>query len=228
MSLAGAVIATRASAAAPSTAATPDNIGIIGSGKEGGGIGLKWAKAGHAILFSSRHPEALQALVAQAGPKARAGLPTDAARFGDVVLLAVPYGAMPEIARQCGELLRGKVVLDASNPRPERDGAMAEDALAKGSGVATAEYLPGARVVRAFNTIAYAQIARDAQPRLGVPLASDDAGALEVARRLVIEAGFDPVVVGGLMSSKRFDFGPAAAPLLGKTAAQIRTLLQLP
>src|SRR3954468_16617306 len=77
----------------------PLKIGIIGSGQQGGAIGLLWAKAGHEVLFSSRHPEELKDLVAKAGPKARAGLPQEAASFGDVVLIAVPYGALPQVGK---------------------------------------------------------------------------------------------------------------------------------
>src|SRR5688500_10039432 len=71
-------------------------IGIIGSGAMGGATGLQWARAGHEILFSSRNPQELGELVAQAGSRARAGYPQDAATFGQVVLIAVPYGALPQ------------------------------------------------------------------------------------------------------------------------------------
>ena len=82
----------------------PMKIGIIGSGRQGGALGLQWAKAGHQIVFSSRNPDSLKALVAQAGPTALAGTPAQAATFGDVVLIAVPYGALP----QGGEGLRAR------------------------------------------------------------------------------------------------------------------------
>src|SRR5262245_50587258 len=80
-------------------------IGIIGSGQQGGAIGLLWAKAGHEILFSSRHPEELAELVQRAGRRTRAGLPNEAATFGEVVLIAVPYGALPQVGQDHAALM---------------------------------------------------------------------------------------------------------------------------
>ena len=190
----------------------PMKIGIIGSGHIGGTLGVLWAKAGHQILFSSRHPEELADLVKRAGPLARAGMPREAAAFGEVVLISVPYGAVPQVGRDLAPELAGKVVLETGNPYPSRDGAMAEPALQKGTGLASAEFLPGVRLVRAFNSIPAADLANDANragERIAVPLAGDDRAALEVARRLVRDAGFEPVVVGPLASAKKFDRGSA-------------------
>ena len=94
----------------------PLKIGIIGSGRIGGSVGLRWAEAGHEILFSSRNPDSLLDLVAQAGPKCRAGYPQEAAEFGDIVLVAVPYAATPQIGRDYGHLMQGKIVIDCGNP----------------------------------------------------------------------------------------------------------------
>src|SRR5216684_4605004 len=85
----------------------------------------------------------------------RAGTPREAALFGDVVLISVPYGALPQIGKDLKNELNGKVVLDTCNPYPERDGDMAVEARRKGTGVASAEILPGVRLVRAFNAIGY-------------------------------------------------------------------------
>ena len=205
-------------------------IGVIGSGNIGGAIGTLWAKAGHEILFSSRNPDTLKDLVASAGPKTRAGLPKEAAEFGEVVFLALPYTAIPQIGKDFGAILKGKVVMDCSNPSVRRDGEMAAAALQKGSGVATAEFIPGARVVRAFGTINY-KVALDNAHRAGdkiaIPIAGDDAEAVRVASNLVIDAGFDPVMVGGLARAKDFDMG---SPGSGKntTAAELRKILKLP
>ena len=208
----------------------PLRIGIIGSGNIGGAIGTLWARAGHEILFSSRNPDGLKGLVAEAGPKTRAGLPQAAAAFGPVVFLALPYSAIPQIGKDFGAILKGKVVIDCSNPVVSRDGPMAEAARQKGSGVATAEYIPGARVVRAFGTINF-KVALDNAHRPGdkiaIPIAGDDAEAVRIASGLVVDAGFDPVVVGGLDRSKNFDIG---GPGSGKntTAAELRKILKLP
>ena len=187
-------------------------IGIIGSGHIGGTLGVLWAKAGHQILFSSRHPEELADLVKRVGPLAHAGTPREAAAFGEVVLISVPYGAVPQVGRDLAPELAGKVVLETGNPYPSRDGAMAEPALQKGTGLASAEFLPGVRLVRAFNSIPAADLANDANragERIAVPLAADDRAALDVAQRLVRDAGFEPVIVGPLASAKKFDRGSA-------------------
>jgi predicted dinucleotide-binding enzyme len=204
-------------------------IGIIGSGHIGGTLGVLWAKAGHQILFSSRHPEELADLVKRAGPLARAGMPREAAAFGEVVLISVPYGAVPQVGRDLAPELAGKVVLETGNPYPSRDGAMAEPALQKGTGLASAEFLPGVRLVRAFNSIPAADLANDANragERIAVPLAADDRAALDVAQRLVRDAGFEPVIVGPLASAKKFDRGSA---VYGQalTARELRQRLRI-
>jgi predicted dinucleotide-binding enzyme len=208
----------------------PMKIGIIGSGRQGGNLGLNWARAGHEVFFSSRHPDQLKDLVAQAGPRARAGLPQEAAAFGEVILIAVPYGALPQVGKDYGPLMKNKVVIDCGNPRQDRDGPMANDALAKGTGVASAAYLPGVRLVRAFNALSSEQVRSEAYragEKLGIPIAADDAAAIKVAVQLVQDAGFEPVVVGGLSRAKEFDRG-SAVYVKGMTARQIRETLGLP
>lgn len=187
-------------------------IGIIGTGRIGGALAEHWAKSGHQLLISSRHPEQLQPLAARLGANVRVGTPEQAAAFGEVLLIAVPYGALPQVGRDYSAQMRGKVVLETGNPFPSRDGAMAEPARAKGTGVASAEFLPGVRLVRAFTSVPHTAVQGEAHrsgERIGVPLAADDAGALALAERLVRDAGFDPVVVGGLARAKDFDVGSA-------------------
>src|SRR4051812_26976741 len=111
-------------------------IGIIGSGHIGGAIGPLWAKAGHDVFFSSRHPDELVPLVEKTGPRAQGGSIEDAARFGEAVLLAIPYGGIVKLGPVLAPLLEGKVVLDAGNPYPGRDGPMAEEVLRSGLGSA--------------------------------------------------------------------------------------------
>lgn len=211
-------------------AAKPMRIGFIGSGNIGGAIGELFARAGHEVFFSSRNPDSLKALVTRVGPRARAGTVSEAIAFGDVIFLGVPYSSMPDISKQYAGALKGKIVLDAGNPNVRRDGAMAEPAVARGAGLATAEYLPGARIVRAFNYLnnkVFLNEAHRAGERVGVPLASDDKEAMAVAAQLVTDAGFEPVIVGPLSAGKGFD---SSSPLFLKTmtARELRKALGVP
>jgi 8-hydroxy-5-deazaflavin:NADPH oxidoreductase len=164
------------------------------------------------------------------GPNVKVGTPREAAEFGDVVLIAVPYNATPQIGRDLASELKGKVVLDTGNPYPERDGEMAVRDRKRGTGVASAEYLPGTRLVRAFNAIYAEPLARKAfqkPERIGIPLAADDPKAMKIAEQLVLDAGFDPVPVGKLSRAREFDFGTPVY-VSGMTAAELRKALRLP
>jgi predicted dinucleotide-binding enzyme len=208
----------------------PLKIGFIGSGHQGGALGMQLARAGHEVMFSSRHPETLKGLVAKAGAKTRAGLPAAAATWGEVVIIAVPYGAMPQIGKDYAPAMRGKVVIDVGNPYADRDGPMANVALRKGTGLASAEYLPGVRLVRAFNAIGSEAIERHAHragAKLAIPIAGDDRTAVATVVQLVQDAGFDPVVVGSLSRAREFDAGTAVYGEL-LTAPELRRALKLP
>ncbi len=212
-----------------SAAASPLRIGVIGSGHIGGTIGGLWVKSGHPVYFSSRHPEELSDLVAKLGPLAKAGSVAGAIAAAGVVFIAVPYAALPQIGRDYGAALKGKVVLDACNAVQARDGDIAKEAERDGVGVTSQKYLPGTRLVRAFNTLSYTIFAREANrpaPRLAVPIAGDDPEAIKVAQTLVHDAGFDPVVVGKLADATRFQRG---APGYGQsvTAVELKKILAL-
>ena len=202
----------------------PLKIGIIGSGNIGGSVGVLWAQAGHQVFFSSRHPEELGELAKKAGPTAKVGYPKDAAKFGDVIFLAVPYHAMPKVGKELSSLIQGKVVIDCSNPYPSRDGDMAVAALKKGTGIASAEFFPGVRLVRAYNSISHQSIITQAHRKdelMAIPVAADDDDALKIASKLIKESGFDPVFVGPLSKAREFDNRSA---LYGKkgTARELR------
>jgi len=214
-------------AARPET--RPLKIGIIGAGHIGGTLASLWVKAGHEVLLSSRHPDELKGLAQSLGPRARVGTPREAALFGDVVLISVPYGALPQIGRDLSRELAGKIVLDTGNPYPARDGEMAIEARSKGTGVASAQFLPGVRLVRAFNAINYKDLASQAHRAgepVAIPLAGDDQEALATAQRLVRDAGFESVVVGPLSRAREFDVGTAVYTQL-LTAPQLRRELGL-
>ena len=202
-------------------------IGMIGSGRVGSTIGELWVKAGHEVMFSSLDLKHDQALAAKYGRGAKAGTPLEAATFGEVLFFSVPYTALPALGRELAVPIKGKIALDASNPIPTRDGEMAVAAGAKGSGIASAEFLPGTRLVRAFNCVGWTVMLKEAHragEKLGIPIAADDQLALMTGIALVQEAGFEPVVVGGLARAKDFDYG---TPIFGKglTAAQVRETL---
>jgi predicted dinucleotide-binding enzyme len=227
------ILALAAAVSMPALAQTkPMKIGVIGSGRIGSTIGGLWVKAGHEVMFSDRDPEQVKRAIESLGPdakKARSGSAAEAAAFGDAVLIAVPYGALPAIRDQVGAQLKGKVVIDPNNPVPSRDGDMAVQAKEKGAAASTATLLPGAKMVRAFNSWGYMVMAREANrpaPRMAIPVAADDAETLKVGMRLVADAGFDPVAAGSLAASKAFDLGSSVSGRV-LTAPEMRQALQL-
>lgn len=206
-------------------------IGIVGSGNIGGNIGILLAKAGYEVLFSSRHPDALKGLAKSAGPRACSGTVAEAIAFGDVVVLSLPLKALPALDVQTKESLKGKIVIDTSNPYPERDGKIAEEARKDpgGMGTVVARLLPGARIVRAFNTVYYVDLKNTVNKngeKIGVPIAGDDEEGLKAAVEIVERAGLDPVVVGSLKTSKSFDVGTAVYAT-SASAKEIREKLHL-
>jgi predicted dinucleotide-binding enzyme len=208
-----------------------NKIGIVGSGHIGGTLGILFAKAGYEIFYSSRNPDTLKDLVKTAGPRARAGAVADAIAFGDVIVLSLPLKALPMLDAETKDALKGKVVIDTSNPYPERDGVIAEEARRDpgGTGTFVARLLPGARIVRAFNTVYFEDLKKTVNKngkKIGIPIASDDQEGLKAASELVEHAGLDPVVVGELRTSKLFDVGTAVYAT-SAPATEIREKLNL-
>jgi 8-hydroxy-5-deazaflavin:NADPH oxidoreductase len=203
-------------------------IATIGAGREGGALGTLFAKLGHPVMFSSRHPEELKALVAAAGPTAHTGTTAEAVAFGEVIFLVVPYTAVEQIGKDFGPTLATKpLILDVSNPIPARDGQeiVTQVAAQGGPGLVTKKLLPGARVVRAFNALNYATLEQNAHrpgEPVGVPIAGDDPKAIDLASRLIKETGFEPVLIGGLAKGKYLVPG---TPLAGvHTPTELRTI----
>jgi hypothetical protein len=200
-------------------------IGVIGAGWLGGTVGKVWVQAGHEVLFSTRHPEKLAGMARELGSRASVGTTRQAAEFGTVVLIAVPYDALAGVGRELGDVLRGKIVLDACNPSPGN-----ADAETLGVGALSLSNLPGTRLVRAFSavdaTAVEASFGRQGG-KLGVPLASDDAEALKVAAQLVRDAGCEPVMVGDLASARSFQRGGPGFRA-NTTAPDLRGRLGLP
>ena len=204
-------------------------VGVIGAGNIGALIGGIWVKAGHPVMFSSRDPDSLSDLVAKLGPLARAGTVEQAIAFGQALFIAVPYAALPQIGNDYKAALKGKIILDACNAVPARDGAaITKEADEAGTGITSQKYLAGTRLVRAFNTLGanvFEAQSNRAGAKLAIPIAGDDAEALRVAEQLVRDAGFDPVVAGGLAAARKFS--QRVGPVYGfqGTAAELKAKL---
>ncbi|HET9982942.1 MAG TPA: NADPH-dependent F420 reductase [Longimicrobiales bacterium] len=181
-------------------------IGILGAGHIGGTAARLFVRAGHDVEVSnSRGPDSLRELVAELGPRARAGTIQDAAAFGDVVLLAVPWRAQEAMPRP--ETVAGKIVIDAMNPYTPTGGIY--DLGGSTSSEEVQKRLPGARLVKAFNTMHYRTLASEGRPdrpfeeRLAIFLAGDDADAKRVVAELIEKIGFAPVDTGSLREGGR-------------------------
>lgn len=203
-------------------------IGILGSGKIGGTMAKLWLDAGHQVRFGSRDPVAA-ARKPGLDPRSTVESPMEAAGWAEALLLAVPLHAVPALGSAVASATRGKLVLDAGNAIPGRDGDAGEEARRIGTGAFVGRAFPGARVVKAFNTVYYQTLASEAHrpdPKVGIPLVGDDEASLELAERLVRDAGFDPIRIGPLDESRRIDFG---SPVwnTGMTAAEIARSLDL-
>jgi len=181
-------------------------IGIIGSGRIGGNAGTLFARAGHEVLFSfSRDLAKLEALSAEAGNGARAGTPAEAARFGDVIMLSVPWAMIDEALQVAGPL-DGKVLIDTTN-QFGRDQGGNFGVLELPDGLSAAAYnarrARGARLVKAYNTMTsgfQAEAAgRTGRDRVVMFYAGDDGEANDVVAGLIDDSGFDPVYVGSLI-----------------------------
>jgi 8-hydroxy-5-deazaflavin:NADPH oxidoreductase len=182
-------------------------IGILGAGHIGATAARLFLKAGHEVAVSnSRGPESLKKLLADLGPEAQAMTTERAAQFGDIVLLAVPWRT-PEALPSAGAAA-GKVVIDAMNPYTEKG-----EPLDLGSATTSSEEvlkkLPGARLVKAFNTMYYVHLGTRGNPhlpleeRLVIFVAGDDAEAKQTVCKLIEEIGFAPVDTGSLREGGR-------------------------
>lgn len=189
------------------------NIGIIGAGNIGGTTAKLLAQAGHHVAISnSRGPETLRDFANEIGAQAMTA--EEAARFGEVVLVAVPlkeYTSLP------ADALRGKIVIDANNYYPQRDGHIASlDAKKTTSSNLLATHLGNAtRVVKAFNTIwvehLKVEAKRDApiEQRRVIPMSGDDADAKRTVAKLIEDIGFGPYDMGSLRESAHQEPGAA-------------------
>lgn len=202
-------------------------IGIIGSGNIGATLARHFAKAGHQVgLSNSRGPASLDGLVKSIGPNACAMTAEEAAKFGEVVLLAVPWRT-PE-AWPKPDWVRGRIIIDAMNPY-SADGEIM-DLGDKSSSDEVMRRLPGTRVVKAFNTMYYHTLATEARApgkeRLVLFVAGDDAAAKAVVSKLIDEIGFTPIDTGSLRVGGRKQQAGSPIYNIPMTAAQARKALE--
>ena len=186
-------------------------IGVIGSGKIGGTLGTHWAQAGHEVLFSSRHPEELKDVVREAGHNSKAVSVKEAFEANaDVYLLAVPFKAIDTLAELYAGEYHNKIIIDATNPYPERDGEMAQEVRDSNRNASeyTAMKFNTAKTAKAFNTI-YAKDLKERAFRdtdkLAVPYAAQDEQSKQAAHKLIEDIGFEPVYVGDLTKTHIMD-----------------------
>lgn len=174
-------------------------IGIIGSGGIGGTIGTLWAQAGHEVLFSSRNPEKLSTLVAAAGSKAQAGTIAEAARFADVIFLAVYYWTTDEAISAAGSLVN-KIIIDATNPYIRTAAGQIQRVPNVSAALELAQKLPDSKIVKAYNTLPTETFATEhhRQDPYVLFYCGDDADAKATVAQLITDSGFAGIDIGNL------------------------------
>lgn len=201
-------------------------IGVLGAGRIGGTAAGLFVRSGHEVALSnSRGPESLAALVAALGPTARATSPAEVVRFGEAVLLAIPWRNMEQLPP--GELFAGKIAIDATNPYDSSGRVM--DLGDRTSSEEVARRMPKARLVKAFNTMGWKTLESgsrlSSEDRLAIFMAGDDAEAKAIVARLIDDIGFAPVDTGSLREGGRHQ--QPGSRIYGRpmTAQQARDLL---
>ncbi|MCB0382415.1 MAG: NAD(P)-binding domain-containing protein [Psychroserpens sp.] len=186
-------------------------IGIIGSGNIGGNLGKHWAKAGHEVLFSSRHPEELKDLVNETEGDARAlSVENVFEANADVYLMATPFKAIDKLSELYAGEYGNNTIIDATNPYPERDGTMAQEVRDSNRNASeyTAMKFSTAKTSKAFNTIR-AEHLRDRAWRdtdkLAIPFAAQDEDSKQKTQQLIEDIGFDAVYIGDLTKTNIMD-----------------------
>ena len=194
------------------------NVGILGSGLMGGKLGTLLSRAGHDVVFSySRSQEKLRSLARDAGGRARAGTPREAAQAADVLLLAVHWSRVDDVLRQAGHLV-GKVMVTCTLPMTADDTELVVAHTSSGAEELSGK-ASGARVVAAFNTVPSEVLfavfeKRSSASRPSLVYCGDDARSKEVTARLIHDLGFDPVDAGPLRIARYMEpFGLLVAQL---------------
>ncbi len=187
------------------------NVTIVGPGKMGRAIGTRAAAAGHSVTFVGDKPENAKDAVQDVKASAKSSAQVSSAnledvKLGDIVVLALWYGTNKQVARQLGKKLDGKVVVDIANPLNSTYDNLAT-APDSSSAEEVADVIPGAKVIKAFNTT-YAGTLRagqvDGQP-LDVWIAGDDADAKNKVAQLIKDAGMRPIDAGPLSRARQIE-----------------------
>jgi predicted dinucleotide-binding enzyme len=204
-------------------------IGIIGAGRIGGTLARHFVGAGHEVAVSnSRGPETLVRLVEELDGRARAMTAAEAARFGEVVVVSIPFGRYRELP---SDGMAGSVVIDTTNYYPQRDGRFEQlDGDRTTSSELLQAHVPGTRVVKAFNAVAWTGLRDGGRPagdgeRIGIPISGDDEQAKRTVAELIDQIGFDPVDAGTLAHGGRRHQPGAPAYTKGLQTEELRARL---
>lgn len=182
-------------------------IAMIGSGAMGSALGKLWAAAGYHVIFSSRHPDELDDVVAAAGHGAEAAPVGEAIERADIITLAVPYRAEPSIAEAHGDKMKGKVMVNVDNAQQHRDGDIAREAEAVGEAIYSARLFEGTRFIRAFNlksAFSFPDPDEVDQADYDMPWTTNDESVRPIAEALIRAAGGTPVYEGGLENAREY------------------------
>lgn len=186
-------------------AASDEPIAIIGTGMVGGALGTRWAKLGHPIIYGSRNPQRaeVRALVGGLGDRAVAVAPAEAVRRAEIVVFAVPWKAAEASAASLGNLA-GKIVIDVTNPLVFEGDRDVEVPVPHSGAELIQSWLPGARLVKAFNAVNYRVMAEPARAGgpVTIPIAGDDEQAKQRVARLVEKLGFEAFDAGRLANAR--------------------------
>ncbi len=206
--LAAVMVAKTSTVSVADDARVKPTVGIIGTGDMGDSLGPRFAELGYSVVYGSRNPdsEKAQNVVKLTGDDARVTTQKEAAQAGDIVVLAVPWPPMETVAQNLGSL-DGKIVIDISMPAEQAEDGYLVSLVETSSAEMIQSWNPGARVVKAFATLASYVI--DNPDVVGgpvtVPIASDDRAAKERVGKIIAAMGLDPVDAGPLRLSREIE-----------------------
>ena len=179
-------------------------LAIIGAGNVGAGLAAAAVKAGHDVTLSARNQEALAKAASDTGSRAATSA-ADAVNGAEVVVLAVPHGAVASIVAELGDALAGKTIVDATNPLNDSYSDLTTSGVSAAE--ALAQQVPAASVVKAFNTIFASRHANPSEG--GTPLdafvAGDDVAAKNKVGQLAESLGYRVIDAGSLRMARSLE-----------------------